>query len=363
MRFVPIEHIKENSILGDTIYSVDGVLLANEGIKLTARLLNKIKENQIFTLYITDEHSNSKINRLIHPNLRNKAMLIIKEIFLAAGYRDANGQLKSKSIYEYMSSLNSIVDEILLELSSKKNIPLEYIDIKSVENYLYMSSLNCGILGALIAMDMDYNYEMTKNIFLAGIFHDIGMALIPPDIFQKKTEFTTEEKMMIINHPKIGIEFLKDKHFLNAYVKQATLQHHEKLDGTGYPLRISGEEINTVSQIVGITDVYDAMTSDKPYRRATTPHEAIEYLMAGSGRLFDSNVVSVFTKKINPYPPGSLVKLSTGDIAVVDEVIKGLPLRPKLRLIKGTEGNYSYEPLDLTINHKIFIESLVYNID
>ena len=115
MRFVPIEYIKENTILEDTLYSVDGVLLANEGIKLTARLLNKIKENQIFTLYITDEHSNSKINRLIHPNLRNKAMLIIKEIFLA------------------------------------------------------------------------------------GIFHDIGMALIPPDIFQKKTEFTTEEKMMIIN--------------------------------------------------------------------------------------------------------------------------------------------------------------------
>ena len=225
-------------------------------------------------------------------------MLIIKEIFLAAGYRDANGQLKSKSIYEYMSSLNSIVDEILLELSSKKNIPLEYIDIKSVENYLYMSSLNCGILGALIAMDMDYNYEMTKNIFLAGIFHDIGMALIPPDIFQKKTEFTTEEKMMIINHPKIGIEFLKDKHFLNAYVKQATLQHHEKLDGTGYPLRISGEEINTVSQIVGITDVYDAMTSDRPYRQALSKEEALNEIKINAGTQFDPNLSNIFLNEI-----------------------------------------------------------------
>lgn len=169
--------------------------------------------------------------------------------------------------------------------------------------------------------------------------------------------------MLIIKEIFLAAGYRDANGQLKSKSMQATLQHHEKLDGTGYPLRISGEEINTVSQIVGITDVYDAMTSDKPYRRATTPHEAIEYLIAGSGRLFDSNVVSVFTKKINPYPPGSLVKLSTGDIAVVDEVIKGLPLRPKLRLIKGTEGNYSYEPLDLTINHKIFIESLVYNID
>ena len=85
--------------------------------------------------------------------------------------------------------------------------------------------------------------------------------------------------------------------------------------------------------------------------------------MASSGRLFDANVISVFTKKINPYPPGSLVLLSTQEVAVVDEVIKGLPLRPKLRLIKGSKGSYTYEPLDLTTNHKVFIENLIYNID
>lgn len=363
MRAVPIEFIKENSILGDTIYSVDGVLLAKEGIKLTARLLDKIKENQIYTLYITDEHSNSNINRLIHPNLRNKAMLIIKDIFLAAGNRDVNGILKSKSIYEYMGNLNAVIDDILYELAATKDLPLEYVNIKSVENYLYMSSLNCGILSSLIAMEMDYNYEMTKNIFLAGVFHDIGMALLPSEIFQKKGDLTVDEKMMIINHPKIGIDYLKDKHFLNAYIKQATLQHHEKLDGSGYPLRTTGEDISIISQIVGIADVYDAMTSDRPYSRATTPNEAIEYLLGGSGRLFDSKVVSIFTKKINPYPPGSLVKLNTGDIAVVDEVIKGLPLRPRLRIIKGTKGNYTYTPLDLTKEYKTSIDSLVYHID
>lgn len=290
-------------------------------------------------------------------------MLIIKDIFLAAGHRDVNGDLKPKSIYEYMGSLNDIIDEILYELATTKDLPLEYVNIKSLENYLYMSSLNCGVLSALIAMDMDYNYEMTKNIFLAGVFHDIGMALLPGDIFHKKTDLTREEKMLIINHPKIGIDYLKDKHFLNAYVKQATLQHHEKLDGSGYPSRISGDEISIISQIVGIADVYDAMTSDRPYSRATTPSEAIEYLLGGSGRLFDSKVVSLFTKKINPYPPGSLVKLTTGDIAVVDEVYKGLPLRPRLRIIKGSKGNYSYSPLDLTTEHKVAIENLVYDID
>ena len=99
MRAVPIEYIKENAILGDTIFSVEGVLLANKGVKLTSRLLEKIKQNQIYTLYIDDEHSNSEINRLVQPNLRNKGMLLIKEIFKAAGFRDSNGELKSKPIH------------------------------------------------------------------------------------------------------------------------------------------------------------------------------------------------------------------------------------------------------------------------
>lgn len=362
MRAVPIEYIRPESILGDTIYSIDGVMLAKKGAVLTERLLGKIEQNQIFTLYIDDEHSDAEIKKLLHPNLVNKAMLLIKDIFLAAGYRDASGELKSKSILDYTTPLSTIVDDMIDEIFRVKDNPLEYVNIKSVENYLYMSSLNCGILSALIAMDMSYNREMVKNIFMAGIFHDIGMALIPKEVFLKKDALTLEEKLMILNHPKTGHEYLKDKNFLSAYVKQATLQHHERLDGTGYPNRTSGEEVSLISQIIGIADVYDALTSDRPYSRATTPNEAVEFLMGSAGVTFDSQLIHLFTKKISPYPPGSLIRLNTGQFAVVDVVPMGLPLRPQIRIIHGTKGNYSYEPRDLTTDHTLIIDSLVYEI-
>lgn len=363
MRAVPIEYIKPKAILGDTLYSIEGVMLAKKGSLLSEKLLEKIKQNQIFTIYIDDEHSDVEISRLLHPNMVNKAMLLIKDIFQAAGFRDSNGELKSKSILEFNSPLSALVDDMIDEIFTVKDNPLEYINIKSVENYLYMSSLNCGILSAIVAMDLGYTREMIKNIFMAGIYHDIGMALIPKEVFSKKDSLTVEEKMMIINHPKIGHEFLKDKNFLPSYVKQATYQHHERLNGTGYPNRTAGEEVSIISQIVGITDVFDAMISDRPYSRATAPNEAIEYLMACAGTAFDSELISIFTKKINPYPPGSLVELTTGQVAVVESVPSGFPLRPKISLITGTSGNYRYEIRDLLEENTLVIKKMIYTLD
>ncbi len=107
------------------------------------------------------------------------------------------------------------------------------------------------------------------------------------------------------------------------------------MDGSGYPNRVDKEGIHPLAQIVGIADVYDAMTSDRPYRRALTAIEAIEGIMGGAGRHYDMNLVNIFVKKINPYPTGSLVKLNTGQIAVIDSVPKGFPLRPDIRIIHG----------------------------
>lgn len=363
MRAIPIEYVRPDSILGDTIFSNDGILLARKGIKLNTKLLEKINQNQIFTLYIDDEHSNAEVSRLLEPNIVNKSMILIKELFLAVGYRDSSGILKSKSIFDFVTPLNQMADEIIDELSSVRDNPLEYVNIKSIENYLYMSSLNCGILSALMAMNLSYNRDMIKQIFLAGIFHDVGMAMIPRDVFYKKGELVIEEKLMILNHPKSGHEYLKDKNFLSAYVKQATLQHHEKLDGSGYPNRTSGKEISQISQIIGIADIFDAMISDRPYSRATTPNEALEFLLGSAGRLFDVELIQLFTKKINPYPPGSLVKLSSGQVAVIDEVTLGLSLRPKIRLITGTKGAYQYKPVDLATENTLLIDSMIFQID
>lgn len=362
MHAVPIEYVSVGDILGDTLYSTEGIMLARTGAHLTEALLERIKRNQIYTLYIRDEHSNYEINHLLDPSTINSGMLLIRDIFNAASFRTGSGDHKPQSIMPFMDALNELTDSIIDSIFRSRNQPLEYVVIKNIENYLYMSSLNCGILSALIATSMNYNRERARHLFLAGVFHDIGMAFLPKEIFFKKEALSREEKMAILEHPIQGHRYLKDKTFLSAYVKQAALHHHEKLNGSGYPNRIQGEELTLNSQIIGISDIYDAMTSDRPYSRATPPHEAIEYLLGSAGTIYDAHLVQVFTSRIHPFPPGSLVLLSSGEYAVVDLVPDGLPLRPTVRVIYGSKGAYRYTPVDLASEHTLMITKLVYQL-
>lgn len=363
MRTIPIEWVQPDDILGESLYSVDGVMLTKKGTLLTEALITKIIQNGFQMVYIEDEHSTTNIDSLINHNTFNKATMLIKKIYLAAGHRNSKGDLISESIMDFYFPLAALIDDLLDELRLFKDRPLEYTNIKSVDNYLYMSSLNCGLLSALIAMDLDYYPEMVRNVFMAGVFHDIGMAMIPEEIFHKKEALTMEEKMMILNHPRLGHEFLKDKAFLSAHVKQATLQHHERLNGTGYPNRVPASELSEVSQIIGMTDVYDALTSDRPYSRATTPHEALEFLMGSAGVHYDPRIVQRFTNRINPYPPGTLVELSNGQKAVIDGFNSHFPLRPKLRLISGSVGNYQYEAVDLLEANNLTIKGVIHRLE
>jgi HD-GYP domain-containing protein (c-di-GMP phosphodiesterase class II) len=203
---------------------------------------------------------------------------------------------------------------------------------------------------------------MVKQIFLGGIYHDVGMAMLPENVINKSAELTIEEKKMILMHPVSGYNFVKNKGFLTAYIKVITLQHHEHIDGSGYPKRISKDDINPLAQIIGIVDVYDAMTSDRPYRRSVTSKEAIEYIMGSAGTHFDHRIASAFIKKINPYPKGSLIELSDGSFAVVDGVDKNLPLHPVVRIIKKNGEKYTYKSIDLKKQLNLVVKQLVYEI-
>lgn len=354
MRAVPTQFVKDGTILGEDLYTSKGIILVKSGSKLTYSLINKINENQIFTVYIKDEHSDNQVERLVEQSLRVKGILLIKELFEKA--------IQNKDIFAIQNKISAYADDILYELNAVRNMQIEYIDIKNVSIYLYSSSLNVAIISALLAWDLGYNNDMVKQIFIGGIYHDLGLAMLPENVINKSTELTLEEKKMILMHPVTGYNFVKEKGFLTAYVKVITLQHHERINGSGYPKRISKDAINPLAQIVGIVDVYDAMTSDRPYKRSVSSKEAIEYIMGSAGTHFDHKIASAFIKKINPYPKGSLIELSDGRIAVVDEVYKSLPLSPLIRIITKDGDQYTYERIDLREQPNLVVNQIVYEI-
>lgn len=352
MRALPIQYVKENSILAEDLYNVQGRILIKKETLLTQKILKKIEANNVFTIYVKDVHNTIEVPRLVEQSLRINAILIIKSIFEAAK--------SQQSIFDLHNQLRNIADDILYEIRSYHKRPIEHIDIKNVDNYIYSSSLNTAVLSALIAWELGYASDLVKEIFLGAVYHDIGIALIDSNIINKKTALTLEEKMEIIMHPKKGYEYLKDKTFTSAYIKTIVLQHHEAFDGSGYPLRSKGNEINSIAQIVGVADIYDAMTSDRPYKRASKPKDAIEFILANSRSKFDENIVEAFNKKVTPFPPGALVELDDGRIATVDKINSDRPLEPQIRIITRTKDTYHYEAVNLSETHDITIKDITY---
>lgn len=354
MRAIPIQFVKEGTLLGENLYTARGQILLKTGTRLTNKLIDKIKSHKIFTVYIQDQHSDVEVNRLIEQSFRVKGVLLIKEIFDAAN--------ENKSIMGLHDDLSRYTDDVLYEIKSFQNNKIEYVDIKNIDNYLYSSALNVALISALMAWTLNYTDEMVKHIFLGAIYHDIGIALLPGAVIYKEDPLTLEEKMMILNHPITGHNYIKDKAFLSAYVKTIAMTHHECIDGSGYPKRIKGDDIHKTAQIVGLADIYDAMTSDRPYKRATSPKEAVEYILSTSGTKYDRRLVGAFMNRVSPYPVGTIVILSNGLPAVVDENNDVFPLRPKIRIIHKEGQQYRYEAVDLEEQKNITIEDITYEI-
>ncbi|MBS4041634.1 MAG: HD-GYP domain-containing protein [Flavobacteriales bacterium] len=355
MRFVPINSVKEGSQLAKTIFDKEGRILLSEGVKLSESLLRRVKANNIFSIYIHDEYSQNEIEDIIKPELRQKAIKLIKDSFASFTKginQNSNNKMQAVKIkYEYTNSINQLVKDILDDILSRQNIFVNLVDIKSMDNYTYEHSVNVTLLSLIIGIELNLNKDQLFELAVGAMLHDLGKTFVPVEILFKAGALKAEEFEIIKNHTTKGYEYLKNNIDISGVSRMVILQHHERIDGKGYPLNLKGQEINNLAKIVTIADVYDALTSDRPYRRAMSPNEALEYLMGGVDRFFEYQYVKAFIRRVIPYPEGTLVKLSSGDIAVIDKVNVEYPLRPQVRVIKQFKDRQELIGLDL-LNEK-----------
>lgn len=369
MRFVPIECVRENSILGKSIYDCYGRKLLSAGVSLTETMINSIKKLDIYSLYIIDEYSSEEIEDIIKPELRVKAISIIKETFkdierIATVHKFEKRSLKdySKKEQEYFNSISDIAEELLENVLSSHNVLLSLVDIKSMDNYTYAHSVNVAIISIVFGLSLNLTRRDLLYLCIGALIHDIGKVFVPKEILQKPGKLTPEEFEEMKKHPKLGYDFIKNSYNISAHTKLIVLQHHERFDGLGYPEGISSDKISYLARIVTIADVYDALTSDRPYKRAMCPSIALEYLMSNAGSLFDFNLVNVFCKIIIPYPKGTIVSLSNGDIGVVEKTLPNFPLRPIVKIVKSDISENIGDNINLIDNLSIVISDIKYEI-
>ncbi|QUH20757.1 HD-GYP domain-containing protein [Alkaliphilus sp. B6464] len=360
MRLVPIEYAREGNFLAQSLFNDNGQILLSKGVMLNNRLILKIKEAGFLYIYINDNKNEEVINDVIKPEIRQKAIASIKKIY--SDIEQENG-ISSQKRFDYtVTDLKNVIEGIVDDMFAEKEIMIQLVDIRNLDNYTYSHSVNVAILSLVIGISYGLNKNDLYDLTLGALLHDIGKMFIPENLLKKPGALTTDEFNIVQEHSLRGFNYMKDELNINARSRIISLQHHEKVDGTGYPYKLKDKEINLFSKIVSIADVYDGLTSDRIYRKAIPVHEALEYIMGGCGRLFDFNLVQAFVKKVVPYPIGTIIKLSNDVIGIVENVNLDFPLRPTVKIIREKGKICSEYIIDLTKENTIVVEDIVYNI-
>ncbi|MGL5575017.1 MAG: HD-GYP domain-containing protein, partial [Sarcina sp.] len=358
MRLIPIECVKENTYLARTIYDNDGRILLKEGVKLSNNLISKIKELKIYSLYIIDEYSDKEINDIISPELRQKSIKLVKDIFeniemmkLASVEFSALNQQKTfsdlKRKEDYFNTLKTLSEDLCFSILANKDISVGLVDIKNMDNYTYQHSVNVATLSVVLGVGIALPKTKLIDLCIGALLHDIGKVFVGKKIIQKPAGLTDDEFNIIKLHPQLGYDYIKNIPNIKTACKMVVLQHHERVDGTGYPNSLVEEDINLLARIVCIADVYDALTSDRPYKRAMCPNDAFEFILSKAGTMFDFNLVKVFSRIIVPYPIGTLVKLSDNSVGVVTKSHPLYPLRPMIKIINSKDSTLKNTIIDL----------------
>jgi len=243
-----------------------------------------------------------------------------------------------------------LVDEISQSISRNPEAFLNLVRLKNVDDYTYMHSVAVCALMISLGKQLGLAGQDLKDAGMAGLLHDVGKMMIPSEVLNKPGKLSDEEFNIIKDHPRKGWEILNGSEGANAVALDVCLHHHERVDGKGYPEKISGDTLTLFARMGTVCDVYDALTSNRCYKNGWEPAETIRKMAEWKDGHFDERVFHAFIKTIGIYPSGTLIKLKSGRLAVVIEQTEKSLLTPIVKAFFSTKANEPIMPeiIDLT---------------
>ncbi len=332
MTFISIDKLEAGMMLDQDIYLYDyktcRIAMLKSGQVLTQSYINRLAELRITGAYIHSFEKKDASSDLFSPiktELKLEAISSVQRVFEMFDHTTQN--INVNCINQTMEVSKKLVNA----LKNNKEAKISIANLKSYDDYTYNHSFGVSVLSIAIGISLELRTADLYELGFCALLHDIGKMSVPIEIIAKPARLTTDEFEIVKKHPQKGAEFFLKNSLANRKICAGVLTHHEKFNGSGYPNGLSGNGIPLFGRIISVADVYDALTSVRPYRNPSKPPEAIEYIMGCTGNAFDYNIVEAFLKKVSPYPVGSCVKLSNGEIAIIIKQNEQHPLRPVVR--------------------------------
>ena len=362
MRLVPTRRVDVGAVLARDIVAGPngGRTLLRAGVHLTERYRQALLEGGFNAVYIDDEVSAGIV---VTPALTEKTRAVATQgLSRAFASVPAAVAARERMPQEAVDQLSDVATLIAHEIAESGEFTMALADLGAADQYTLQHSIDVCVVGLTVAKRLfdeqgrlDYRgkrvwdrlEQWLAKLGVGLMLHDIGKVGVPREILNKPSQLEPDEVAQVREHPLIGLELLSSD-LISPLVKAVVRSHHERWDGAGYPYGLAGDAIPHFARITSVADVFDAVTSERPYHPAAPQHVGHRVINAGSGTQFDPDVVKIFNKVVAPYPPGDEIVLSDGRRGVVVSCPPKQLDRPLVRIAWDADGErVDLEEVDL----------------
>jgi putative nucleotidyltransferase with HDIG domain len=360
MQKIFVDDVSSDVVLAKDIVTSQGTVLIPRGTLLKLWLADYLRKKGITEIFIEDIKQYNRqapatfydgidIDDIIYKNTRILAEKQIKKIMFNMATMDR----------VLINSISPVVEDIMEQLLSKKEIILTLSKLRTVDNFTYEHSVNVCVISLIIGIDLKLDKASLKILGLGSILHDIGKIKISENILNKPTSLSNEEYDIVKMHTQYGYEMLMNSN-VSKEIALIALFHHERFDGSGYKNHLKGNNIPIYSRIVSVADAYDAMSNDRIYKKKKTPDIVYKEIISLSNKHFDKSITEKLIGHLNLYPVGTGVILNTEHKGIVIRNNKNLPESPIVRIFTKNPISlkYSFLDIDLSSSRYLYIKKV-----
>ena len=340
-----VKNLKQGMIIAQSIYNRHGACYLVKGQPITDEYIRQLEKIGIPTVSVTSADPNFKLmppEDIVQEKTRINAIERVYDTFQSVEER---GQLD-------IDAMQGISEDIIFDIIDRKENLVQLTDIRLHDTYTFAHSVNVAILSAMLGMLCHYPKKELLLLTLGALLHDLGKINVPAAILTKTTGLSDEEFALIKRHPLDGAERIKEMEWKlpsPAVLAAIASEHHEHIDGHGYPRGMKDEQIHRYAKIVAIADVYDALTSERPYKKAYTPNVAYNIMTNVNQGQFDRELLKLFFNNVSLYPMGTVVKTIYG-YAIVKACSFGKTETPTVVLFADKDAKVLREPYTMDLS-------------